>query len=79
MCSVSGKKARDHFKRRDYNIIENHLDFWNDLNYDDAIQIGAGVISHFTNHHVDEIHVVYNEFVNVAMQYVESKFFCPGV
>jgi len=32
-----GKKARDHFKRRDYNIIENHLDFWNDLNYDDAI------------------------------------------
>jgi|TARA_Y100000310_G_scaffold133930_1_gene132947 F-type H+-transporting ATPase subunit gamma len=74
-----GKKARDHFKRRDYNIIENHLDFWNDLNYDDAIQIGAGVISHFTNHHVDEIHVVYNEFVNVAMQYVESEVLLPLV
>ena len=29
-----GKKARDHFKARNYNIISEHLDFWNELNFD---------------------------------------------
>jgi F-type H+-transporting ATPase subunit gamma len=28
-----GKKARDHFKRRDYKIIESNLDFWNELSF----------------------------------------------
>ena len=35
-----GKKARDHFKRRDYNIVESHIDFWNELNFDNAMMIG---------------------------------------
>ncbi|MAD50958.1 MAG: ATP synthase F1 subunit gamma [Candidatus Marinimicrobia bacterium] len=72
-----GKKARDHFKRRGYTIIENHTEFWNELSYSHAIKIGEGVISHFTNHHVDEIHVVYNEFVNVARQYIQSEILLP--
>jgi len=72
-----GKKARDHFKQRDYKIIESHLDFWNDLSFGDAIQIGKGIISHFTNGNVDEIHVVYNEFVNIANQYAESEKLLP--
>ena len=71
------KKARDHFKQRDYKIIESHLDFWNDLSFGDAIQIGKGIISHFTNGNVDEIHVVYNEFVNIANQYAESEKLLP--
>ncbi len=74
-----GKKARDYFKKRDYNIIESHTDFWNELNYSHAINIGAGVISHFTHQHVEEIHVVYNEFVNVAAQYVRTEVLLPLV
>ena len=72
-----GKKACDYFKRRDYSIIDSHIDFLNDLSYGDAIRIGKGVISHFTEKRVDEIHVVYNEFVNVANQYVESEKLLP--
>lgn len=72
-----GKKARDHFKRREYKIMDSHTDFWNELSYGDAIRIGKGIISHFTEQHVDEIHVVYNEFVNVANQYVESEKLLP--
>ena len=74
-----GKKARDYFKKRDYNIIESHTDFWNELNYSHAINIGAGVISHFTHKNVEEIHVVYNEFVNVAAQYVRTEVLLPLV
>ena len=72
-----GKKARDHFKRRDYKIIESHLDFWNNLSFGDAIQIGKGIISHFTDGNVDEIYVVYNVFVNTANQYAESEKLLP--
>jgi len=72
-----GKKARDHFKRRNYTIIESHTEFWNELSFGDAIQIGKGIIGHFTEERVDEIHVVYNEFVNVATQYAESEKLLP--
>jgi len=74
-----GKKARDHFKRRNYNIIESHIEFWNELKFGNALSIGTGIISHFTQKYVDEIHVVYNEFVNVASQHVVSERLLPLV
>ena len=72
-----GKKARDYYTQREYTIIDSHTDFWNELYYGDAIRIGKGIISHFTEKRVDEIHVVYNEFVNVANQYIESEKLLP--
>ena len=72
-----GKKARDHFKRRNYNIIESHIEFWNELKFGNALAIGTGIITHFTQKYVDEIHVVYNEFVNVASQHVVSEKLLP--
>jgi F-type H+-transporting ATPase subunit gamma len=72
-----GKKARDHFKRREYTIIESHLDFWNELSFSDAIKIGDGIINHFTSEKVDEIHVVYDIFVNVATQETISELLLP--
>ena len=74
-----GKKARDHFKRRDYNIVQSHIEFWNDLDFPHAMKMGEGIISHFINSEVDEIHVVYNEFVNVASQHVVSERLLPLV
>ena len=74
-----GKKARDHFKRREYNIIESHTDFWNDLNYDNAMMIGRSIIDHFTSGKVDEVHVIYNYFVNMAQQEIKSEVLLPLV
>jgi F-type H+-transporting ATPase subunit gamma len=74
-----GKKARDHFKKRNYNIIESHIDFWSELDYDNAMMIGRSVIDHFTSGKVDEIHVVYNYFVNMAQQEVRSEVLLPLV
>ena len=74
-----GKKARDHFKRRNYNIIESHVEFWNELKFGNALAIGTGIITHFTQKYVDEIHVIYNEFVNVASQHVVSERLLPLV
>ena len=72
-----GKKAGDHFKSRRYTIIESHVDFWGDLNFNHAIKIGNGIVSHFLNENVDEILVVYNKFVNVASQMVLTEQLLP--
>ena len=72
-----GKKSRDYFKRRNYNFIESHTEFWNELNYDNAMMIGSSVVDHFTSGKVDEIHVVYNYFVNLAQQEVKSEVMLP--
>ena len=72
-----GKKARDHFKRREYNIINSHVDFWADMEFNSAITIGRSIIDYFTNGKVDEIHVVYNYFINVGQQEVKSEVLLP--
>ena len=72
-----GKKARDYFKSRKYNIIESHIVFWSDLNFNHAVNIGNSIINHFTSGQVDEVRVVFNEFVNVATQMVLTEKFVP--
>jgi len=74
-----GKKSRDYFKRRDYNIIESHIDFWNELDYDNAMMIGRSIIDHFISVKVDEIHVIYNYFLNLAHQEIKSEVLLPLV
>ena len=74
-----GKKSRDYFKRRDYNIIESHIDFWNELDYDNAMMIGRSIIDHFISGKVDEIHVIYNYFINLAHQEIKSEVLLPLV
>ncbi len=72
-----GRRGRDHFKRRNYNIIEEHIDFWNELDYAHSIKIGNGVINHFTNKKVDEVLIVYNNFKNLAVQEIKSLILLP--
>ena len=72
-----GKKAKDYFKSRDYNIIESYSDFWSDLNFNQSMKIGSTIINHFLDLSVDEIRVVYNEFVNVATQATITEKLLP--
>ena len=72
-----GKKARDYFTRRNYNIVQSHIEFWNDLEFTHAIKMGEKIIDHFVTKKVDEIHVCYNEFVNVATQTIQSEQLLP--
>lgn len=72
-----GKKARDHFSYRNYNIIEGHVDFWAEMEFENAMMIGRSIVDHFISGSVDEIHVVYNYFVNIAHQDVRSETLLP--
>ena len=72
-----GKKAKDYFKSRKYNIIASYSDFWSDLNFNQSMKIGSTIINHFLDLSVDEIRVTYNEFVNVATQTTVSEKLLP--
>ena len=72
-----GKKAKDYFKSRKYNIIESYSDFWSDLNFNQSMKIVSTIINHFIDLSVDEIRVTYNEFVNVATQATITEKLLP--
>jgi len=72
-----GKKSHDHFKRRDYQILENYRDFWNSLNINQAIEIGDYIVSKYLNKEFDVVDVIYNEFVSVASQKTISNQLLP--
>jgi len=72
-----GKKSLSHFKIRKYNIIEDYIDFWSELNFQHAISMGEKIISHFISGQVDEVQVIYNKFINVGKQEVQHEKFLP--
>lgn len=72
-----GKKGITYFKNRKFNLILDYVDFWNTLNYQDAIDITASIISLFSNEKVDQVQVIYNKFINVGKQEVQNETFLP--
>ena len=69
-----GKKGYEYFKKRDYNIKHYYQDFWTELNYNQAIQIGQDIISAYNNYDIDSINVIYNYFKNAGSQEtIENK------
>ena len=72
-----GRKGRDHFKKRDYNIADSFAEFWNELIYEDAIDMSSGIINRFISKEVDEVRVIYNYFRNIGSQEVVVEKLLP--
>ena len=72
-----GKKSRDYFKNRNFELVSEYIDFWGDLNFDHAINIGEEIINLFTSGKVDKVKVYYNEFKNLATQITKDVEFLP--
>ena len=49
------------------------------MKFENAMMIGRSIIDHFTSGQVDEIHVAYNYFLNIAHQEVKSESLLPLV
>ena len=72
-----GKKANDFFKKKNFKLID---DFWNTLNgfsYSDASKIFDYVHKEYINSNIDQVHIIYNEFKNVAVQKSVIERFLP--
>jgi len=72
-----GKKSRDYFTNRNFDVISNHADFWNTLNFEHAISIGQEIVDLFINKKVDKVKIYYNEFKNLATQIIKDIDFLP--
>jgi F-type H+-transporting ATPase subunit gamma len=72
-----GRRGYEYFKSRDFNIIEEHTDFWAELDFNHSIKIGNGIISHFTAKNVDKIVVVFNQFKNIMVQEIIAERLLP--
>ena len=72
-----GKKGSDHFKSRGYDIVDSYNDFWNDLNFADAMKFSSDVINKFLENDIGKVNVVYNWFRNVAVQEARFENFLP--
>ena len=72
-----GKKGSDHFKSRGYDIVDSYNDFWNDLNFADAMKFSSDVINKFLESDIGKVNVVYNWFRNVAVHEARLENFLP--
>jgi F-type H+-transporting ATPase subunit gamma len=65
-----GKKCYEYFNSRNYQIDYSYSETWNDLNYNQAIKIGNGLVSSYLENKFDSLSVIYNYFKNTASQEV---------
>ena len=57
-----GKKCYEYFNSRNYQIDYSYSETWNDLNYNQAIKIGNGLVSSYLENKFDSLSVIYNYF-----------------
>ncbi|MFL2990280.1 MAG: ATP synthase F1 subunit gamma [Cytophagales bacterium] len=72
-----GKKANDFFKKKNFKLID---EFWTTLNgfsYSDASMIFDYVHKEYISNNIDQVHIIYNEFKNVAVQKSVIEKFLP--
>jgi len=63
-----GRKGRDFYRRRKYDISRFFVDVWNKFDFTNAIVVGRDVMTDFMSGEVQEVYLVYAQFINVAIQ-----------
>jgi F-type H+-transporting ATPase subunit gamma len=74
---VVGKKARDFYRRRQWEIKYEMLGFFDRLAYSHAQELSAQLMKSYLEGEVDEVSLLYNEFRSVAVQRVKRERLLP--
>jgi F-type H+-transporting ATPase subunit gamma len=72
-----GRKGRDFFVRRGFEVCYEHVHLFSRLTFDDAQGAAEAAIEEFTQERVDAVQVIYNEFKSVLQQRVVSERLLP--
>jgi F-type H+-transporting ATPase subunit gamma len=75
--SVVGKKAVDYFRRRKVALRTKWTGISGALSFDDAKTIADEIINNYVEGNVDEVHLVYNKFINIVKQEVQAVKLLP--
>ena len=74
---VVGKKARDFYRRRPWEVKSEMLGFFDRLAYSHAQELAGGLMQEYLGGEVDEVHLMYNEFRSVTVQRVKREQLLP--
>ena len=63
-----GRKSRDFFRRRGYNIAQQYVGLGEEIKYGTAKEIASFVIEKYSAGEYDVVYLVYSQFVNILVQ-----------
>ena len=72
-----GKKASDFFAKSKDLFHGHHNEIYNNLNFEAASAIATGIMNDFKEGKFDKVVLVYNQFKNAAVQYVQTEQMLP--
>jgi len=69
-CSLTtvGKKGRDFFRKRDFDLTASHVDVYGDIDISFINQMTKSFIDRYLADEVDEVYMMYARFVSMAKQ-----------
>ena len=71
-----GRRTRDHFARRNYNIIAEYVNIFRQLEFETAVAIVEEFEHLYRDKAVDKVEVIYNDFKSAILQTVWSSSCC---
>lgn len=74
-----GRKGYEFFQRRGYPLLEKYINFFNELEFHHAQDIGELIKSKFIGEELDRIYLVYNEFKSAVQQRIVVQQLLPIV
>ncbi|MBE8720237.1 ATP synthase F1 subunit gamma [Sphingobacterium pedocola] len=72
-----GKRGHDFFSKRNFNVIGNYNDIFNNLDFENVSKVTEYVMDEFKAGNIDRVEVVYNQFRNAAVQILTSEQILP--
>ena len=75
--SVVGRKARDFFRRREFERRNDWTGISGNVTYGSAQEIANSLIENYTNEAVDEVVLIYNEFKSMISQEIVTMKLLP--
>jgi F-type H+-transporting ATPase subunit gamma len=75
--SFIGRKARDHFRKRKFDIRREYVNFFGKVDFPFASRIGQELVQAYSEKRSDEIYLLYSEFRSAIQQRVVFKKILP--
>lgn len=72
-----GKRGQDFFSKRDFKVVGNYNDVFNQLDFENVSQIADSIMKQFREEEIDRVEVVYNQFRNAGVQILTSEQILP--
>ena len=72
-----GRKSFEYFSKRDYVIYSSKDNFFNHLQFEDALEISKNLIHAFSENTFDKIEIIYNKFKSAVKQDLTMEQFLP--